>query len=164
MRYVEPNDGSVEKTRSDNAIHIILKSGIIYDDHVGTRVMTSAEALAAAAAFARSAPPTRPATVQIIPVTPAPAPTDLPAYRLRVLGVFDLESGAAIAGAQVTDVLTGLHVNTSVTGTVTLAFLPEGTSTVRIFTPGQEELAIVVRIAADATLPITVVLPRRSTR
>jgi hypothetical protein len=45
------------------------------------------------------------------------------APKARIIGVYDAKSGALIEGAEVTDVLSGAHVVTTVTGTAALDFI-----------------------------------------
>lgn len=82
-----------------------------------------------------------------------------PASHGRLLGAFDAETGAPIEGASVVDILNGITALTTATGTVTLAFLPRGTSLVRIQKIGYKPVTLPVTISAD-TVPITVLLTR----
>jgi hypothetical protein len=94
----------------------------------------------------------------------APEPAAIPAYRHRLLGVFDGTSGAPVEGAQVTDVLNKISALTTATGTVTLVFLPDGGSLVRIQKIGYEPQTIAVSIAPADTAAITIVLNPLATR
>src|SRR5579872_2206085 len=71
----------------------------------------------------------------------------VPAYRYRVLGVFDEETGAPIADVQVTDVLNGTSALTTITGTVSLMFLPDGGSLVRLRKVGYAVQTFMVTIS-----------------
>lgn len=62
----------------------------------------------------------------------APPPEPLPSFRHRVLGVFNAETGAPVETALVSDIVSGAAAYTSNTGTLTLAFLPEGASVIRV--------------------------------
>ena len=82
----------------------------------------------------------------------------LPAYRARVLGVFDATTGAPVADADVIDVLSGASARTTSTGTVALVFLPDGGGLVRTRKLGYEEQTMIVAISPADTVPVTVVL------
>jgi hypothetical protein len=82
----------------------------------------------------------------------------LPAYRNRLLGVYDLASGEAVAGAAVTEVKSGTVALTTKTGTVTLIFGPEGISTIQIRKVGYEPITQQVTIGPADTVPITIML------
>ena len=97
--------------------------------------------------------------------TPSPAPPKPPAavmplYRLRVLGVFDAESGEPVEGAEVADALNHVSALTTSTGTVSLIFLPEGGNMVQIKKVGYKPMILAVEIGPPDTLPITIVLNR----
>ena len=83
------------------------------------------------------------------------SPTRLPAYRGRVLGVFDANTGEPIEGALVTDVVSKMSALTTKTGTVSLVFLPDSGSIVRVQKIGYQPATMVVRISPEDTLPIT---------
>ncbi|HEY4306875.1 MAG TPA: hypothetical protein VGM82_20560 [Gemmatimonadaceae bacterium] len=80
------------------------------------------------------------------------------AYRARLLGVFDAQSGAPIEGVEVGDMLSKAASTTTATGTVALSFLPEGESLVRVRKLGYVPMTIPVAISPDDTVPLTVLL------
>ena len=82
----------------------------------------------------------------------------LPPYRARILGVFDASTGEPIEGAQVSDVLSKSSSLTTKTGTVSLIFLPDSGSIVRVQKVGYQPATMVVKISPDDTLPITMLL------
>ncbi|HEY4306874.1 MAG TPA: hypothetical protein VGM82_20555 [Gemmatimonadaceae bacterium] len=81
----------------------------------------------------------------------------LPAYRLRILGVYTSD-GDPIDGAEVSDALTKTTALTTKTGTITLSFLPEGGTLLRIRKVGFTQATMLVNIAPDDTLPVMVML------
>lgn len=81
----------------------------------------------------------------------------------RLLGAFDLNTGAAIEGAKVTDFSTGSYVMTSRTGTASLAFLPEGGGYVTVTKIGYEAWMQFVKVTPSDTSPITIVLKPTTT-
>jgi carboxypeptidase family protein len=82
----------------------------------------------------------------------------LPSYRVRLLGVFDSQSGQPIEGAEVTDAFSHTTALTSKTGTVSLAFLPEGGSMLRIQKIGFKPVTQIVVISPVDTVAITVLM------
>ena len=138
ITYLDSTDNTVGTIGSNDALFIVLKRGVGYQPGKPSYVV--AEAL----------------------TTPAPSATDLPAYRFRLLGVFDRESGEPIEGAEVTDMTSGTHARTTETGTVSLVFLPEGGSPVRITKPGYDELTIAVEISSSSTVPLTLLMSKHT--
>src|SRR5437016_14195522 len=86
----------------------------------------------------------------------AQEPGLLPAYRNRLLGVYDLATGEAVEGAAVTEMKSGTVALTTKTGTVSLIFIPEGSSTIQIRKLGYEPITQQVSIGPADTVPITI--------
>ena len=76
----------------------------------------------------------------------------------RILGVYDAETGAPIAGAVVRDVVTGTRTTTTATGTVSLDWIKRGGTIVQVLKLGYQPWSQVID-AAD-TSSITVVMSR----
>jgi hypothetical protein len=81
-------------------------------------------------------------------------------YRFRLLGVYDAQTGDPVDGVEVADVLSKASTMTSKTGTISLFFLPDGGSLVRLRKIGYESQTLAVSISPADTIPITVVLNR----
>jgi len=139
MTNVDAIDTTIGKIGSQNALYIVLKPGIDYDPGRGSFVA--------------------PESLRRNAVATAPA---LPEYRYRLLGVFDFVTGEPIVDAEVIGVQTGTFARTTVTGTVTLVFRPEGGSPARIKKVGYEELNIAVEISPETAAPITLTMVRRA--
>ena len=86
------------------------------------------------------------------------AKAQVPAYRARVLGVFDVRTGEPVEGVEITDLASGTWALTTRTGTVSLAFLPEGESSVRARKLGYAPITRPVRISPVDTTPITLIM------
>ncbi len=84
-------------------------------------------------------------------------------YRYRVLGVFDDQTGEPIEGVDVTDNFSGMTARTTKTGTVSLMFLPEGGSVVRLRKIGYEVMSLLVSISPADTAPLTLILRKATT-
>jgi hypothetical protein len=108
---------------------------------------------AAAIALVCAATPMR-AQSPVIPLAP---------YRARILGVFNAQTGDPIEGASVTDILSGTSALTTITGTVSLAFLPDSGSIVRVQKIGYKPATAMVAISPKDTVPITVLLSPSTT-
>jgi hypothetical protein len=89
---------------------------------------------------------------------PAGQRVPVPAYRNRIVGVFDGQTFQPVAGAEVSDVMVGTKSLTSSTGNVSLFFLPLGASLVRIRKVGYEAQTFMVSITPQDSSPISVVL------
>lgn len=138
ITYIDSTDNTVGMVGSNDAMFIVLKRGVGYEPGKPSYVVADA------------AP------------TAAPNGSTLPAYRYRLLGVFDRDSGEPIEGAEVTDMTSGTHARTSETGTVSLVFLPEGGSPVRIAKTGYDDLELAVEISASSTVPITLLMSKHT--
>jgi hypothetical protein len=132
----------VHKKGSDNAVYVALKPGIGFDPGIGSFVVDTART-----EKANALPPIR-----------MTLPDSVLGYRRRLLGVYNGTTGEPVAGAEVIDLASGLRAHTTVTGTVSLLYLPEGTNAIRIHRPGYRDEDMDVTIAPDKTAPITVVL------
>lgn len=125
----------------DLRTRLMLKSSLYPRFVVATRVLATFALLAAPAlAAAQSQEP------------------PLPAYRARLLGVFNAQTGDPIEGAEVTDALSKTKALTTATGTVTLSFLPEGGSMVRVTKIGFAPEATIVTISPSDTTPFMVMM------
>jgi hypothetical protein len=82
----------------------------------------------------------------------------VPSWRARLLGVYDAKTGDAIEGAEVGDMLAKVTALTTKTGTVTLSFLPEGGTLIRIRKVGYEPTTMMAAISPEDTVPLTVLL------
>ena len=147
VTYKGCNDKSMEGVATRNAAFVVLKQGIGYDWSKGSFVIGDDDNTAAGQIARRERDRTE-----------HPAAAVLPAYRHRLLGLYDQRTGDPIAGAAVVDSVTGTTALTTATGTVSLVFLPEGKSTIRIQKPGYESLHLDVRISPSDTTPLTLTL------
>ena len=75
-----------------------------------------------------------------------------PVFRARVLGVFDPNTGLALEKVDVTDLKSGVTQQTNPAGLVSLAFLPEGGSLVRLKKVGYQPLTRFIAISPDDTV------------
>jgi glucose/arabinose dehydrogenase len=89
-----------------------------------------------------------------------PRAASLPRYRHRLLGAYEETTGNPIEGVEVMDVMSGTTDRTSQTGTVSLAFLPDGGSLVRLRKAGYATLTVTAGISPKETAPMTIVMKR----
>jgi hypothetical protein len=155
VTYKGCNDTSMEGVAGRNAAFIVLKPGIGYDWQTGTFVIAGDKT--AAGRVARRERERADSTRAAEHAAPAATPP-LPGYRHRLLGLYDESTGDPIAGAAVADTATGTTALTTATGTISLVFLPEGRSTIRIQKQGYASLVIGVDISPADTVPLTLVL------
>ncbi len=164
MRVTDCGESPAELAASSSALFITLKPGVDYREGLGSyvkgtdvmkRVLPPG---ALAAADPSAAPADATATSDI--ALPMQVAERLPLHRLRLVGVYDEESGAPLAGVDVVDVRTGSRTTTTTTGTATLAHLPEGGGTVRLVRAGYRTLELPVAISPADTLPLTLLLAK----
>ncbi len=146
MNYLDPMDTTVVKPGAQGAIFIVLKPGVVYQPGEQSYVVAIARPAAAEDSVG------------------ARSPSPLPFYRYRLLGVYDEATGEPIADADVLDVETGDRTRTTASGIISLVFLPEGASPLRITKPGYEALTLTVQIAPDTTIPLTLTMVRKRER
>jgi hypothetical protein len=168
IQYIDEFDNSIGKIGSNNALFIALKEGVVYEPGSASYVR---EPTAPIAGFRAALPGVQTTASPPPALAPMPGPDSaathrdsasaLPAYRYRVLGVYDQDTGDVIEGARVFEVNTGTYANTSPTGTVSLVFLPEGSSLLRITKAGYEDLNLPVDIGPTATTPLTLLMKRK---
>jgi carboxypeptidase family protein len=158
ITYADEFNTTVGKPHSDNAIYIVLKQGVAYQPGAKSYV-TDESVEDGKSAAARNGVPAHDSAGAAPPPARDSAAT-LPMYRYRLVGVFDESTGAPIAGARVTDAKTGDFVTTTATGTVSLIFLPEGSSRLKITRLGYEELDVTVDVGPNATNGLTLVMKR----
>ncbi len=109
------------------------------------------------------------AGLALVPVT-ARAQTDTVAktavdttssrVRIRILGVFDDETGEPIEGADVTDLVSGLTMRTTKTGTVPLYLTDTISTLIRIRKLGYQQSLFTLAVARADTDPVTTTLLR----
>ncbi len=78
----------------------------------------------------------------------------------RVLGVFDAETGAPLAGVTVRDSASGRAASTTATGTVGLGFIPHTNAVIQVEQAGYERQTAPVSLTLTDTLPVTIILKR----
>lgn len=145
MTYSDCFEKSVKVNRGSNAVFIILKPGVGYSYEEGSYVLDPVP---------NRPRPSRPAAG----ADSAAAP--FPSWRVRILGVFDNDTGEAVEGVEVVDVLTGTKATTTKTGTVSLAFLPEGNSELRVQKAGYKPISLEISISPRDTVPITLTMAK----
>ncbi len=168
IQFIDEFDNSIGKVGSNSALFIVLKEGVVYEPGKASYVRDAAAPIpgirAALPGVQTAASP--PLPLSVLPGRDsatarrdsAPA---LPAYRYRVLGVYDQDTGDVIPEARVVDVNTGTYANTSPTGTVSLIFLPEGSSLLRITKAGYEDLNLPVDIGPTVATPLTLLMKKK---
>lgn len=137
MRYRDCMDMSLGLLHGENALFIVLKPGVQFSASRGTYEHEAG-----------------------VIDSVSDSNNDVRAYRRRLLGVFDEGTGAPIADCIVADSATGVLARTTATGTISLAYLPEGASVLRLSKPGYRPFTIRIAIAPNDTNPITILLSR----
>ena len=134
LNYADCADMSVNRASGRNALYVVLKTGVEFKPGLGSMVIADAGERAIASG------------------------DSTPSYRARLLGVYDDKTGEPLEGVEVIDVASGTKAMTTTTGTVSLAYLPDGGGTVRLRKAGYREITIDVVIAPSAMAPITATL------
>jgi hypothetical protein len=155
ITYADEFNTSVGKPHSDSAIYIVLKQGVAYQPGAKSYVVDEPAEPSKKTAAARQAVAARDSVA-----SPRDSAAALPTYRYRLLGVFDQDTGDPIAGAHVTEAKSGDYVTTTATGTVSLIFLPEGSSLLKITREGYQELDLSVDIGPTATTALTLLMKK----
>jgi len=151
MNYAGCNDFSVDKNHARNAVFVTLKPGVAFEPGTGSFVLDDVSYANALLADSSNVGGDSSPTLSV---------SHAISYRSRLMGVYDSESGDPLAGVDVVDVTSGTFATTTSTGTVALAFLPEGTSTIKLRKPGYADLVMSVTISPRDTTPLTVVVSR----
>jgi len=159
ITYADEFNTSVGKPHSDSAIYIVLKQGIAYEPGARSYVVDESAEPGKKGAAARQVGVPRDSAV-----SPRDSAVALPTYRYRLLGVFDQDTGDPIEGAHVTEVKSGDYVTTTATGTVSLIFLPEGSSLLKITRAGYQALDLSVDIGPNATTALTLLMKKTPER
>jgi len=104
INYVDCFKDPVHKRNSDNAVYVVLKPGVDFISGIGSFVADTAW----------GGPSRNVARHEAEPI----AAQATPAYRNRLLGVYDMRTGDPVTGVEVIDMATGTKAKTTVTGTV----------------------------------------------
>ena len=132
-----PSENTGDVNQGGNAVFVVLKLGVSFEPGRGSFIANDSLARPMLAAY----------------------PTDgFKRYRFRLLGVYDEVSGSPIANGKVIEASHGDWVLTSMTGTVSLFFVPDGGSRLRFEGVGYDAKTLDVSISPTDTLPVVVTL------
>ncbi len=148
IEYRNCTQASVGRLHDESALFVVLKEGVQFTLGRGSYVISAARQDSVLRASTRR-PPALPSAEVLTP-----------SWRLRILGIFDAESGAPLDSVTITEVATGTRTFTSSSGTVSLVFMQDGAGRLAFSKAGFKPDTISVRIAPADTLPITAVLIR----
>jgi hypothetical protein len=102
------------------------------------------------------------AAVMLILLAPARLPGQSSPRRMpgRLVGVFDLETGAPIEGVEVMDIATKVSALTTATGTLTLFFVDTSGSLIRLRKVGYRPELLFVNNSPRDSVPLTLTMTR----
>ena len=137
INYVPPSENTADINQGGNAVFVVLKPGVSFEPGRGSFIVGDSLA--------------RP--------TYAPYPTDgFKRYRFRLLGVYDEASGTPIANVKVAVAPSGDWMLTSMTGTISQFFVPDGGAQLRFEGVGYDPKTLDVAISPADTVPVVVTL------
>lgn len=142
IEYHDCMDRSIDTVGTESAIFVALKDGIGFEPGIGSHVIDNS---------------TQRELLQRISL---PRPAVVESFRLRLLGIFDVDTGLPVEGVDVLDVTTGVRARSTETGTVALAFMQPGQGRVTLSKPSYRTDSLSVTISPGDTTPITVLLKR----
>jgi hypothetical protein len=155
MEYHDCQTPAADVDAGGSALFITLKEGIGYAFNRGSFVVDAAAQDSIAKRLFRQDVGAVPAHVAARDSAPV-----LERWRLRILGVFDEQSGQPLADVDVLDLASGTHARTSETGTLALGFLAPGAARVVLSKPGFRSDTLALVMAPADTLPLTATLRR----
>lgn len=137
-----------------NALFVSLKKGVQFEQELGSYVGAEPAPRVAAA----ESPAEEPNVTNVRGAKAVRLIEKLEAYRYRILGLFDGDTGAPIEGAEVRELATGTAAITSATGTVSLAFMRDGGGPVVLSKAGYKADIVTVAISPRDTTWLTFIL------
>jgi hypothetical protein len=153
MHYLDCLDHSMADPDSRKALYIVLKPGIGYSYAHGSYVLPPLQRRTAI-----NGPTAGTILREMFGGVPA-APSDShPAYRSRLIGVFDAMRNIPLGDVAVISDTLNKQTLTTPSGAASLFFLPEGLSRIRVSKAGYRDTSFAVTISPFDTIPITVLL------
>lgn len=153
IEYRDCGDAAGAETGRNNALFVVLKRGVQFDESLGSFVGDEP-----ARRMVAETPPADSSVTNVRGAAAVRLIERLESYRYRVLGVFDGDSGAPIDSAEVRELASGTAALTSVTGTVSLAFMRDGGGPVVLSKKGYKADIVTVLITPRDTTWLTFLL------